>query len=417
MTTSLHVESPEGASPEGCELLSVAAMRLKPSATNAMSQRARDLKAAGSDIIALSVGEPDFPTPENVISAAIDAMKAGHTRYAPVVGIPELKKAVRAKFSRENGLDYGDDEVMVSTGGKQVIANAMMATINPGDEVIIPAPYWVSYPELVSFCGGTPVTVQAEATTGFLLTARDLEAAITPRTKWVIINSPCNPSGAVYSREVLEQIAEVLQRHPRIHVLSDDIYEHLIYSDTPFSTLAEVAPQLKDRVLTMNGASKAYAMTGWRIGYCGGPAALIKAMAKIQGQTTSGANSVAQWAAVAALNGPQDFLAERRVSFQTRRDLVVVMLRDSEGLDCLVPDGAFYAYPGCTGTFGKTSAGGRIIKCDQDFAEALLDEQCVAVVYGAAFGLPGHFRVSYSASDTQLHDACARIQKFCKTLT
>ncbi|MEI4263778.1 pyridoxal phosphate-dependent aminotransferase [Roseovarius sp. D0-M9] len=413
LNTKSHAAAPEGVS----DLLSAAATRLKPSATNTTSQKARDLKAQGRDIVALSAGEPDFATPENVIAAAIDAMKAGHTKYAPVAGIPELKQAVRGKFSTENGLDYADDEVMVSTGGKQVIANAMMATIDEGDEVIIPAPYWVSYPELVSFCGGTPVVVQAEATTGFLLTAEDLEAAITPRTKWVILNSPCNPSGAVYSRDALERIAGVLERHPRIHVLSDDIYEHLIYSDTAFSTLAEVAPQMKDRVLTMNGVSKAYAMTGWRIGYCGGPAHLIKAMSKIQGQTTSGANSIAQWAAVAALTGPQDFLAERRASFRARRDLVVGMLREAKGLECLVPDGAFYVYPGCAGTFGKTTKGGRKIGSDQEFSEALLEEEGVAVVYGAAFGLPGHFRVSYASSEAQLRDACMRITTFCNGLS
>lgn len=401
--------------PEG--VLSAAAMRLKPSATNTTSQKARDLKAAGRDIVALSAGEPDFATPDHVIAAALDAMKAGHTKYAPVAGIPALKQAVRAKFANENGLEYRDDEVMVSTGGKQVIANAMMATIDPGDEVVIPAPYWVSYPELVSFCGGTPVIVQARAENGFLLSAADLEAAITPRTKWLILNSPCNPSGAVYPRAALADIAKVLERHPKIHILSDDIYEHIIYSDVAFSTLAEVAPQLKGRTLTMNGVSKAYAMTGWRIGYCGGPAHLIKAMSKIQGQTTSGANSIAQWAAVAALSGPQDHLAERRDSFRARRDLVVGMLRQAKGLECLVPEGAFYVYPSCSGTFGKVSPSGRRIETDQDFSEALLEEEGVAVVYGAAFGLAGHFRVSYAAAESQLREACARIEKFCNGLT
>lgn len=416
MTTSLDIDTTHEASAQSEPFLSEAATRLKPSATNTTSQKARDLKAAGRDVVALSAGEPDFATPENVIGAALDAMNAGQTKYAPVAGIPELKAAVRNKFSKENGLDYADDEVMVSTGGKQVIANAMLATLNPGDEVIIPAPYWVSYPELVSFCGGTPVAVEAQAATGFLLTAKDLEAAITPRTKWLILNSPCNPSGAVYSREVLEQIAEVLDRHPKVHVLSDDIYEHLIYSNMAFSTLAEVAPRLADRILTMNGVSKAYAMTGWRIGYCGGPAKLIKAMTKIQGQTTSGANSIAQWAAVAALTGPQDFLAERRGSFRQRRDLVVGMLQEARGIECLVPEGAFYVYPSCTGTYGKTTSGGRTITNDQDFSEALLEEEGVAVVYGAAFGLGGHFRVSYAAAEDQLRDACARIKKFCNGL-
>jgi aspartate aminotransferase len=415
MAVSVQAEPRRNAA-DAVEFLSAAVTRLKPSATNTTSQKARDLKAAGRDIVALSAGEPDFDTPANVIAAAVAAMQAGQTKYAPVAGIPELKAAVRAKFKAENNLEYADDEVMVSTGGKQVIANAMMATINPGDEVIIPAPYWVSYPELVSFCGGTPVEVQAKADTGFLLTAADLEAAITPRTKWLILNSPCNPTGAVYSREVLDQIAQVLDRYPAIHVLSDDIYEHLIYSDTPFSTLAEVAPRLKDRVLTMNGVSKAYAMTGWRIGYCGGPAGLIKAMSKIQGQTTSGANSIAQWAAVAALTGPQDFLVERKVSFRGRRDIVVGLLNAAKGLDCLVPDGAFYVYPSCTGCYGMQSAGGRLITSDETFSAALLEEEGVAVVYGAAFGLPGHFRVSYAAAEAQLRDACTRIQKFCDAL-
>lgn len=415
ISTQANKRTAPSGNPEG--FLSAAATRLKPSATNTTSQKARDLKAAGHDIVALSAGEPDFDTPTHVIAAAIDAMKAGYTKYAPVAGIPELKQAVRGKFALENGLDYRDDEVMVSTGGKQVIANAMMATIDPGDEVVIPAPYWVSYPELVSFCGGTPVTVQAQAATGFLLTATDLEAAITPRTKWLILNSPCNPSGAVYSRDALADIAEVLGRHPQIHILSDDIYEHLIYSDTPFSTLAQVAPQLKNRILTMNGVSKAYAMTGWRIGYCGGPSHLIKAMSKIQGQTTSGANSIAQWAAVAALTGPQECLAERRESFRSRRDLVVDMLRQAAGLECLVPDGAFYVYPSCANTFGKVSLSGRAIDSDQAFCEALLEEQGVAVVFGAAFGLPGHFRVSYAAAESQLRDACTRIAAFCSGLS
>jgi aspartate aminotransferase len=396
--------------------LSAAARRLKPSATNTTSQRARDLRAAGRDVIALSAGEPDFDTPAHVLEAARAAMAAGHTKYAPVAGIPALKAAVRAKFEAENGLRYADSEVMVSTGGKQVIANAMLATIDPGDEVVIPAPYWVSYPELVSFCGGRPVVVQAGAESGFLLTAEALEAAITPRTKWLVLNSPCNPSGAVYGRAALARIAAVLERHPQVMVLSDDIYEHLIYSGAPFATLAEVAPTLRHRVLTMNGVSKAYAMTGWRIGYCGGPDWLIKAMSKIQGQTTSGANSIAQWAAEAALSGPQDFLATRRESFRARRDLVVGLLRAAPGLACLVPDGAFYVYPSCAGTFGRVTAAGRRIDSDRDFSEALLEEADVAVVYGAAFGLPGHFRVSYAAAEPQLREACARIARFCAGL-
>lgn len=414
MTTDATLKDPIAGTPD---FLSRAARRLKPSATNSTSQRARDLRAEGRDIVALSAGEPDFDTPQHVKAAAIAAMKAGHTKYAPVAGIPELKKAVRDKFSRENGLDYADAEIMVSTGGKQVIANAMLATIDPSDEVIVPAPYWVSYPELVSFCGGTPVIVRSEAENGFLLSADDLERAITPRTKWLILNSPCNPSGAVYTREALAEIAVVLERHPRVHVLSDDIYEHLIYSGTPFATIAEVAPALKDRVLTMNGVSKAYAMTGWRIGYAGGPADLIKAMSKIQGQTTSGANSIAQWAAVAALSGPQEFLAERRASFHQRRDLVIGLLRTAPGIACAVPDGAFYVYPSCEALFGMVSPGGRRIGSDQDFSEALLDEEGVAVVYGAAFGLPGHFRISYAASEDNLREACGRIARFCAAVS
>lgn len=417
MTQTTAPKPAQSPSAEGKSLLSVAARRLKPSATNSTSQKARDLRAAGRDVIALSAGEPDFDTPGNVLDAARRAMETGQTKYAPVAGLADLKRAIRRKFETENGLTYADDEVMVSTGGKQVIANAMLATIDAGDEVVIPAPYWVSYPELVTFCGGTPVVVQAKQDSGFLLTAADLEAAISPRTKWLVLNSPCNPTGAVYTRAALEQIAEVLMRNPQVMVLSDDIYEHLIYADQPFSTIAEVAPALRDRVLTMNGVSKAYAMTGWRIGFCGGPAWLIKAMSKIQGQTTSAANTIAQWAAVEALTGSQDFLATRRDSFRTRRDLVVGLLQDAPGLTCLVPDGAFYVYPSCTGTFGKVSAGGRRIDSDQDFSEALLEEEGIAVVYGAAFGLPGHFRVSYAAAEAELREACARIARFCEALT
>ncbi len=397
-------------------LLSLAAMRLKPSATNSTSQRARELKAAGRDVIALSAGEPDFDTPEHVLKAAAEAMAAGHTRYAPVSGIPELREAVRQKFLRENGLDFEVSQIMVSTGGKQVIANAMLATINPGDEVIIPAPFWVSYPELVSFCGGTPVIVPTKAEQNFAMPPQDLEAAITPRTKWLVLNSPCNPSGGVYSEEELEALAEVLRKHPQVHVLSDDIYEHVIYSETPFRTLAAVAPDLADRILTMNGVSKAYAMTGWRIGYAGGPKHLMKAMEKIQGQTASGANSIAQWAALAALTGPQDFLVERRESFRRRRDLVVERLNDMPGLECRTPDGAFYVYPSCEGTFGKTAPSGVEITNDEIFCRTLLDETGVAVVHGAAFGLPGHFRVSYAASDEELVEACRRIGGFCAGL-
>ncbi|KUF08994.1 pyridoxal phosphate-dependent aminotransferase [Pseudoponticoccus marisrubri] len=390
-----------------------AAQRLKASATNATSQRARELRAEGRDIIALSAGEPDFDTPAHIRRAASDAMQAGHTRYTNVGGVPELKDAIRAKFLDENGLRFERSEVMASTGGKQVIANALLATINAGDEVIVPAPYWVSYPELVSFCGGTPVTVPTSARNGFLITAEELEAAITPRTKWLMLNSPCNPSGAVYHEQRLSELAAVLERHPQVHVLSDDIYEHLIYSDAPFRTLASVAPGLAGRILTMNGVSKAYSMTGWRIGFAGGPAKLIKVMEKIQGQTTSCPNAIAQWATIAALTGPKDFLAERRASFRERRDLVVSRINAIDGLECLTPDGAFYVYPSCEGLLGRVSPAGRTIDSDRDFAEALLEEANVAVVFGEAFGLAGHFRISYASPTAQLSEACDRIEAFC----
>lgn len=397
-------------------LLSEAAQRLKPSATGSMSQRARELKAQGHDIIALSAGEPDFDTPSHVLDAAAAAMLQGHTRYTTVSGIPELREAIRKKFLRENELEFSVDQILVSTGGKQVIANAMLATINPGDEVVIPAPYWVSYPELVSFCGGTPVVLPSEAESDFVVTPRQLERVISDRTKWLILNSPCNPSGAVYDEAALAALAEVLRRNPQIHILADDIYEHLIYSGKPFRTLAAVAPDLSGRILTMNGVSKAYAMTGWRIGYAGGPRDLIKAMEKIQGQMTSCPNSVAQWAAVAALEGPQDFLAARRQSFVERRDHVVAELNAAPGLSCRTPDGAFYAYPSCVGAFGKVTPAGTQITDDESFCRAVLDETGVAVVHGSAFGIPGHFRVSYAASIEQLAEACRRIRDFCGAL-
>ncbi|TVR07439.1 MAG: pyridoxal phosphate-dependent aminotransferase [Salinarimonadaceae bacterium] len=397
-------------------LLSQAAQRLQPSATGSISQRARELKAEGRDIIALSAGEPDFDTPAHVLEAAAEAMAKGHTRYTTVGGIPELREAIRKKFQRENGLEFGLDQIVVSTGGKQVIANAMLATIDPGDEVIIPAPYWVSYPELVTFCGGRPVILPSDAAANFVVTPRQLESAITEKTKWLILNSPCNPSGAVYAESDLAALAEILRRNEHVHVLADDIYEHLIYSNVPFRTLASVAPDLSERILTMNGVSKAYAMTGWRIGYAGGPRHLIKAMEKIQGQTTSCPNSVAQWAALAALEGPQDLLADRRRSFMKRRDQVVDALNAAPGISCRKPDGAFYVYPSCAGTFGKTTRAGVAIKDDETFCRALLDETGVAVVHGSAFGIPGHFRVSYAASVEQLSEACRRIHEFCAAL-
>jgi aspartate aminotransferase len=397
-------------------LLSAALSRIKPSATNTTTQRARDLKAAGRDIIALSSGEPDFDTPDHIKAAATRAMAQGRTKYTPVAGIPELREAVAAKFKRENGLHYDAADIIVSTGGKQVIANAMLATVDPSDEVIIPAPYWVSYPELVALCGGTPVTVRTHVEDNFKLRADVLEAAITPRTKWVILNSPSNPSGAAYSREEIKTITDVLKRYPHVYVLTDDIYEHLVYDDFEFVTPAQVEPDLIDRTLTVNGVSKAYAMTGWRIGYAGGPKNLIKAMTTIQGQMTSGTNSIAQWAAVEALTGPQSFLADHRRAFEKRRDLVVSMLNQAAGLRCPRPEGAFYVFPSCAGTLGKVGPSGKPITNDEDFALELLTSEGVAVVHGSAFGLGPNFRISYAAATHELEEACLRIQRFCASL-
>lgn len=396
--------------------LSDALGRIKPSASIVANQRARELAAQGRDVIALSSGEPDFDTPDHIKQAAAAAMSAGRTKYTPVSGIVELRQAIRGKFQRENGLDYGLDQIIVGTGGKQVIANALIATVNPGDEVIIPAPFWVSYPEIVALCGGTPVIAPTQALDGFRLTAETLESLITPRTKWLILNAPSNPSGAAYDRDAMKRLTDVLERHPQVWVLTDDIYEHLIYGDQPFCTPAQVAPALYERTLTVNGVSKAYAMTGWRIGYAGGPRALIKAMDTIQGQFTSGACSIAQWAAVAALEGPQDYLAGWRRIFQERRDLVVGMLNQSNGLRCQVPEGAFYVFPSCEALFGLRTPAGRAITNDEEFAAELLDAEAVAVVHGAAYGSPGHFRISYAAATAQLEEACARIQRFCNSL-
>lgn len=397
--------------------LSAALGRIKPSASIVANQRARELAAQGRDVIALSSGEPDFDTPDHIKDAAAAAMAAGKTKYTPVAGIPELRKAIRAKFQRENGLDYGLDQIIVGTGGKQVIANALLATVNPGDEVIIPAPFWVSYPEIVALCGGTSVIAPTSASDAFRLTAETLESLITSKTKWLILNSPSNPSGAAYGRDALKGLTDVLERHPHVWVLTDDMYEHLIYGDQPFYTPAQVVPALYDRTLTVNGVSKAYAMTGWRIGYAGGPRQLIKAMDTIQGQFTSGACSIAQWAAVAALDGPQDYLAGRRQAFEARRDLVVGMLNQSKGLHCLVPEGAFYVFPSCEKLFGLKTAAGKEISNDEEFAAELLDAEAVAVVHGAAYGSPGHFRISYAASTEQLEEACKRIQRFCNSLS
>jgi len=396
--------------------LADALSRVKPSATIAVTQKARELKAQGREIISLSVGEPDFDTPDNIKAAAIDAIRRGETKYGPVAGILPLREAVAHKFKRENGLDYQPSQCIVGTGGKQILFNALMASLNPGDEVIISAPYWVSYPEMVALCGGTAVIVDTTAEDSYKLQAEALEKAITARTKWVILNSPSNPSGAAYNEAELKALTEVLLRHPQVWILTDDMYEHLVYGDFVYKTPAQVEPRLYDRTLTMNGVYKAYAMTGWRIGYAAGPEKLIRAMDMIQGQQTSGACSIAQWAAVEALNGPQDFIAESRKIFEGRRDLVVSMLTQARFLSVHCPEGAFYVYPSCAEALGKTSAGGRKIDSDVDFVTALLEEQGVAVVQGSAFGMGPNFRVSYATSNAALEKACAGIQSFCASL-
>jgi aspartate aminotransferase len=390
--------------------------RIKPSATIAVTDKARELKAAGRDVIGLGAGEPDFDTPDNIKDAAVRAIKAGKTKYTPVDGIPELKAAVVAKLKRENNLDYKPDEVSIATGGKQVLYNALMATLNPGDEVIIPAPYWVSYPEIVALAGATPVAVETTLTSGFKLTPEALEKVITPKTKWLILNSPSNPSGAGYTRAEIKALTDVLMKHPQVWVLTDDMYEHLVYDGFVFATPAEVEPGLKNRTLTMNGVSKAYAMTGWRIGYGAGPKALIKAMATLQSQSTSNPSSISQWAAVEALNGPQDFIPKNAEIFRQRRDLVVSMLNQAKGITCSRPEGAFYVFPSCAGTIGKASNGGKKIANDEDFVTALLEEEGVAVVQGSAFGLAPFFRISYATSTEALEEACSRIQRFCAGL-
>jgi aspartate aminotransferase len=393
--------------------LSEALGRVATSPTIAISSKARDMARAGRDVIALSAGEPDFDTPLNVREAAIRAMNEGKTRYTNVDGIPELKEAVAAKFRRDNGLNVTAADCFVASGGKQVIFNALMATLNPGDEVIVPVPYWVSYPEIVRLCGAEPVFAVADASTGFKLKPEVLEAAITPATKWLILNTPSNPTGAAYTAAELRGLADVLLRHPHVHILTDDIYEVLVYDGGKFATIAGVEPALQVRTLTMNGVSKSHAMTGWRIGYCTGPRELLAAMVKLQSQSTTNPSSIAQWAAVEALNGPQDFLADWRKVFQGRRDLVVAGLNANTGLDCLTPEGAFYVFPSCQRLLGKTSAGGSKLVTDEDFVLALLEETGVALVHGAAFGLPGQFRLSYAAANSELEDAVARIQGFC----
>ena len=396
--------------------LSEAILRIKPSATIAVTQKARDLKNAGREIISLSTGEPDFDTPDNIKRAAIDAIKRGETKYTPVAGIPPLREAIALKFKRENGLSYKPTQIIVGTGGKHILFNALLATLNPGDEVIIPAPYWVSYPDMVLVAGGTPIALETKMEHGFKLQPEVLDAAITPKTKWLILNSPSNPSGAAYTFAELKKLTGVLLRHPRVWILSDDIYEHLTYGDFKFATPAQAEPQLIERTLTMNGVSKAYAMTGWRIGYAAGPEHLIKAMDTLQGQQTSGACSIAQWASVEALTGPQDFMAERRKIFETRRDLVVSMLNQSKNLSCPSPEGAFYVYPSCAGAIGKKTPDGRVIGGDEDFATALLEAEGIAVVHGSAFGLGPNFRISYAAATELLADACVKIQRFCASL-
>lgn len=390
--------------------------RVKPSATIAVTQKARELKAAGRDVIGLGAGEPDFDTPDNIKNAAIEAIRRGETKYPPVSGIAPLREAIARKFKRENNLDYRPEQTIVGTGGKQILFNAFMATLNPGDEVIIPRPYWVSYPEMVAICGGTAVYAETSIDNGFKLTAEALERAITPKTKWLVMNSPSNPSGAAYSEAELRALAEVLLRHPQVWTLTDDMYEHLTYGDFVFRTIAEVEPALLERTLTMNGVSKAYAMTGWRIGYAAGPLPLIKAMDMIQGQQTSGACTIAQWASVEALNGPQDFVQRNKAIFQNRRDLVVSMLNQAKGISCPVPEGAFYVYPSCAGLLGRKAPSGKVIGTDEDFVGELLQAEGVAVVHGSAFGLGPNFRISYATSESLLEEACMRIQRFAASL-
>jgi aspartate aminotransferase len=413
MTGAIETPPPKG---QLMAFLSDTLARVKPSPTIAVTTKAAQLKAEGRDVIGLGAGEPDFDTPQNIRDAAKRAIDAGKTRYTAVDGIPELKAAICAKFLKENGLTYTPQQVSVGTGGKQILYNALMATCNPGDEVIIPAPYWVSYPDMVLLAGGTPVPVVCGIETDFKLTPAQLEAAITPRTKWFIFNSPSNPTGAGYTKAELKALTDVLMRHPHVWVMSDDMYEHLVFDDFEFATPAQIEPGLYDRTLTCNGVSKAYAMTGWRIGYAAGPVALIKAMGTIQSQSTSNPCSVSQFAALEALSGPQDFLAPHRTLFQGRRDLVVSMLNRAVGIRCPKPEGAFYVYPDISGCIGKATPAGTVVTNDEVFATALLEETGVAVVFGAAFGVSPNFRVSYATSDAILREACTRIQTFCASL-
>jgi aspartate aminotransferase len=398
-------------------LLADSLQRIKPSATIAVTDKARALKLAGRDVIGLGAGEPDFDTPDNIKEAAVKAIRDGRaSKYTNVDGIAELKAAVAAKFKRENGLDYRQGQISVGTGGKQVLYNALVATLNPGDEVIIPAPYWVSYPEMVLLAGGTPVAVTATAASGFRLKPEQLEAAITPRTKWLILNSPSNPTGAAYTRAELTALTDVLVQHPHVWVMADDMYEHLVYDEFLFTTAAQVEPRLYGRTLTVNGVSKAYCMTGWRIGFAGGPEPLIRGMAVVQSQSTSNPAAVSQWAAVEALNGPKDFIAKHNRILKERRDLCVAMLNQAKGIQCPKPEGAFYVYPSCAGVIGRTAPSGKKIMTDEDFVTELLDAEGVAVVQGTPFGLGPAFRISYATATSALQQACERIQRFCANL-
>lgn len=391
--------------------------RIKPSATLAVTTKAAELKAAGVDVIGLGAGEPDFDTPEFIRNAGCEAINGGQTKYTNVDGTPALKDAIIAKFKRDNGLTYERNQITVGTGGKQVLFNALMASVNPGDEVIVPAPYWVSYPDMVIMAEGEPVFVECTIENNFKLTAEQLEKAITPKTKWVILNSPSNPSGAAYTKAEMKALTDVLVKHPHVWIMTDDMYEHLVYDGFEFCTPAQVEPSLYDRTLTVNGVSKAYSMTGWRIGYAGGPKELIKAMGAVQGHSTSNPSSISQAAATAALNGDQSFLNDWVKSFKGRRDLVVGMLNECEGLECPTPEGAFYVYPSCAGVIGKTTPNGKVIETDTDFVTYLLEAEGVAAVQGTAFGLSPHFRISYATSEKALTEACTRIQKACAALT
>jgi aspartate aminotransferase len=412
----VEIVMPDMPQPLPPHFLSASLGRIKPSPTLAVTQKARELKTAGRDVIGLGAGEPDFDTPDNIKAAAIAAIERGETKYTAVPGIIELRQAIAAKFKRENNLDYTTDEIFVAAGGKGIIYNALLATLNPGDEVICIAPYWVSYPDIVLLGGGTPVIVETKLEDGFRLKPEALAAAITPKTKWVIFNQPSNPTGACYSAAQLKALTDVLLQHPQVWILTDDIYEHLVYDGFVFHTLADAEPRLKDRTLTVNGVSKAYAMTGWRIGYCGGPAPLIKAIGKLQSQSVTNAASISQWAAVEALNGTQDFIPKFQKAFAERRDLVVAMLNQASGIECPKPEGAFYVYPSIKGLIGKKTPAGKVIASDGDFAAELLETEGVAVVHGAAFGLSPFFRVSYATSTKLLEDACKRIQRFCASL-